>query len=53
MTPAKRMQDRLELLQKHLETENPVLVSVVDRYRKLDKISQRMGLLKGDQSYAT
>ncbi len=53
MTPAKRMQDRLELLQKHLETENPVLVSVVDRYRKLDKISQKMGLLEGDHSYAT
>ncbi len=53
MTPAKRMQDRLGLLQKHLETENPVLVSVVDRYRKLDKISQKMGLLEGDQSYAT
>lgn len=53
MTPAKRMQNRLELLQKHLETENPVLVSVVDRYRQLDKISQKMGLLEGDQSYAT
>ena len=53
MTPAKRMQNRLELLQKHLKTENPVLVSVVKRYRELDKVAQRMGLIKGDESYAT
>ena len=53
MTPAKRMQNRLDLLQKHLKTENPVLVSVVKRYRELDKVAQKMGLLKGDESYAT
>lgn len=53
MTPAKRMQNRLELLQKHLKTENPVLVSVVKRYRELDKIAQKMGLLQADESYAT
>ncbi len=47
------MQNRLELLQKHLEAENPILVSVVDRYRRLDKISQKMGLLDTNQSYAT
>lgn len=53
MTPAKRMQNRLELLQKHLKTENPILVSVVKRYRELDTIAQKMGLLEADQSYAT
>lgn len=53
MTPAKRMQNRLDLLQKHLETESPVLVSVVKRYRELDKVAQRMGLLQADESYAT
>jgi len=53
MTPAKRMQNRLELLQKHLETENPVLVSVVKRYRELDIIAQNMGLIEADESYAT
>ena len=53
MTPAKRMQNRLELLQKHLKTENPVLVSVVKRYRELDKVAQKMGLIKADESYAT
>ncbi len=53
MTPANRMQNRLELLQSHLEAENPVLVSVIGKYRELDKISRKMGLLQGDESYAT
>ena len=53
MNPAKRMQNRLGRLQEHLERENPILVSVVGRYRELDNISQKMGLLAGDESYAT
>lgn len=53
MTPGNRMQNRLKLLQKHLEDENPVLVSVVDRYQKLDVIAQKMGLLDEGQAYAT
>ena len=53
MTPAKRMHNRLELLQKHLKTESPVLVSVVKQYRELDKVAQKMGLLQADESYAT
>ena len=53
MTPAKRMQSRLERLQKHLETENPILVSVVGRYRQIDKIATKMGLIESDESYAT
>lgn len=53
MNPAKRMQNRLERLQDHLERENPILVSVVGRYRQLDTISQKMGLLDTDASYAT
>ena len=53
MNPANRMQNRLERLQEHLERENPILVSVVGRYRQLDKMSQKMGLLQGDESYAT
>ncbi len=47
------MQNRLKLLQKHLEDENPVLVSVVDRYQRLDVIAQKMGLLDEGQAYAT
>ena len=53
MNSANRMQNRLERLQEHLERENPILVSVVGRYRQLDKVSQKMGLLDGDASYAT
>ncbi len=53
MNPANRMQNRLERLQEHLERENPILVSVVGRYRQLDKVSQKMGLLDADSSYAT
>ena len=53
MNSANRMQSRLERLQEHLERENPILVSVVGRYRQLDKVSQKMGLLDGDASYAT
>ncbi len=53
MTPARRMHNRLVRLQDHLETENPVLVSVVNRYRELDSISTKMGLIEPDQSYAT
>lgn len=53
MTPAQRMQQRLESLQTHLKQENPVLVAVVDRYKKLDAISHKIGLLKPGESYAT
>lgn len=53
MTPAKRMKNRLERLQQHLERENPILVSIVDRYRQIDAISTKIGLIQGDESYAT
>ena len=53
MTPAQRMQQRLENLQTHLKKENPVLVAIVDRYKKLDVIAHKMGLLKPGESYAT
>ncbi len=52
-TPVKRMHNRLERLQEHLNRESPILVSVVDRFRKLDSISKKMGLLQADESYAT
>ena len=53
MTPDKKMTNRLDRLQEHLKRENPVLVSVVDCYRNLDKIAQKIGLLKISESYAT
>ena len=53
MTPVQRMRKRLESLQQHLTDENPILVEVVDRYKKLDSIAHSMGLLKLGESYAT
>ncbi len=47
------MTQRLDRLQEHLKRENPVLVSVVDRYRALDQVAQKIGLLKRSESYAT
>ena len=53
MTPAKRMDQRLKQLQTHLKQENSVLVDVVGRYRELDKVAQKMGLMALGESYAT
>ena len=53
MTPVQRMRDRLDGLQQHLKQENPILVEVVDRYKKLDLIAQKIGLLKSGESYTT
>ncbi|QTR46275.1 dynamin family protein [Thiothrix litoralis] len=53
MTPAKRMEQRLKRLQEHLKRENPVLVEAVNQYRELDAIAKKLGLLAGDESYAT
>ncbi|MCW9048516.1 MAG: dynamin family protein [Gammaproteobacteria bacterium] len=48
-----QIKQRLEDLEKHLLTENPLLVSAVEEFKKLDKVGYRMGLLARDQSYAT
>ncbi len=53
MTPDKRIKERLERLQKHLQREAPILVDVVDRYQQLDKVAQGLGLLDPGESYAT
>ncbi|HPQ95314.1 MAG: dynamin family protein [Thiothrix sp.] len=53
MTPAKRMDERLKRLQEHLKRENPVLVDVVDKFRGLDRIAIKLGLLADGDSYAT
>ena len=53
MTPEQRMQKRLTDLQRHLNTENPVLVDVVDRYKKIDAIAKKIGLLGEGDSYTT
>ncbi len=44
---------RLQLLERHLEDENPILIEAVNSFRELDKIAYRMGLLQRHQSFAT
>ncbi|QEP44968.1 dynamin family protein [Ectothiorhodospiraceae bacterium BW-2] len=44
---------RLQLLERHLEDENPILIEAVNSFRELDKIAYRMGMLRRDQSFAT
>ncbi|MEZ5536377.1 MAG: dynamin family protein [Thiolinea sp.] len=53
MTPSKRIDQRLKGLQEHLKRENPVLVDAVGKYRELDKVAQKIGLLEPGGSYAT
>lgn len=43
---------RLRRLESHLRDENPLLVKVVRRYRQLDRIGWRTGLLARNQSHA-
>lgn len=49
----KELKQRLKKLERNLHNENPLLVDVVKRFRKLDRIALRMGLLAANQSYAT
>ena len=44
---------RLESLEKHLRTENPILLSAVQSFCKLDAISRRLGFLDVGESHAT
>lgn len=53
MTPSKRIDQRLKGLQEHLKRENPVLVDAVGKYRELDKVARKIGLLTSGESYAT
>ena len=47
------LETRLESLENHLRTENPVLLSAVQSFRKLDTISRRLGFLGDHESHAT
>ena len=51
--PDKALRERLAKLESHLENENPLLLDAVQRFRKLDRVAYRMGLLDRDESYAT
>ena len=45
--------DRIKRLQKHLATENPLLVSVVDKFVELDQVGLGLGVLGERDSYTT
>ena len=47
-----RLSKRLKELEQHLSNENPLLVSVVKSFHKLDRIGYATGLLNRDESYA-
>ncbi len=51
--PDKAIRERLAKLESHLENENPLLLDAVLRFKKLDRIGYRMGLLSTSESYAT
>ena len=51
--PDKAIRERLAKLESHLESENPLLLDAVIRFRKLDRVAYRMGLIKPSESYAT
>ncbi|NGZ06435.1 MAG: dynamin family protein [Magnetococcales bacterium] len=44
---------RLDSLEGHLKQENPVLLQVVQTFRELDRVAQRMGVISRDESFAT
>lgn len=45
--------DRIKSLQKHLEQESPLLVSVVDKFVELDEVGLGLGVLNARDSYTT
>jgi len=51
--PDKSIRERLSKLETHLNNENPLLIDVVSRFKKLDTIAYKMGLLSTRESYAT
>jgi len=51
--PDKSIRERLTKLETHLNNENPLLVDIVPRFKKLDTIAYKMGLLDTNESYAT
>ncbi len=52
-SPDANLKARIKSLRSHLATENPLLVSVVDRFCELDKVAYKLGILANHQSYTT
>jgi hypothetical protein len=53
MSNAELVGQRLKNLERHLEQENPVLLTAVRSYRELDRVAHGMGLLDRGESFAT
>jgi hypothetical protein len=51
--PDKAIRKRLGKLEAHLENENSLLLDVVVRFKRLDRVAYKMGLLESSESYAT
>jgi len=51
--PDKSIRERLTKLETHLNNENPLLLDVVSRFKQLDTVAYKMGLLDSRESYAT
>jgi ribosome biogenesis GTPase A len=51
--PDKSIRERLTKLESHLNNENSLLLDVVSRFKKLDTVAYKMGLLDTSESYAT
>ncbi len=51
--PDKAIRERLAKLESHLENENSLLLDVVVRFKRLDRVAYKMGLLDNSESYAT
>jgi GTPase Era involved in 16S rRNA processing len=51
--PTTPLDKRLQSLESHLQLENPILLQAVSSFRKLDKVSRRLGFLDREESYAT
>jgi GTPase Era involved in 16S rRNA processing/uncharacterized membrane protein len=53
MSQLTQLEKRLQSLEAHLQLENPILLHVVKSFRKLDRVSRRLGILDQEESYAT
>lgn len=50
---ATQLRKHLKKLEEHLEHENPILLEIVQTFRKLDKVAYSLGLLPRHESIAT
>lgn len=51
MVPTEALEQQLQDLEKHLQSENPILVDAITQYRDLDKVAREIGLLSCRESY--